>query len=438
MRLISTAGGSPAADLKTALLQGLAPDGGLYLPERFTPLPAATLESLRGRPFVRVAREVANHLLAGQVAATELEAIVDAALDFPVPLLELEPDLHVLELFHGPTLAFKDVGARFMARLLGHVRRDDEEEITILVATSGDTGSAVADAFLDVSGVRTVVLYPRGRVSALQERQFTTLGGNVHALEMDGTFDDCQRMVKEAFADRELRSQLRLTSANSINIGRLLPQIFYYFHAWAQLPEGSPPLFCVPSGNFGNLTGGLIAKRLGLPTRGFVAATNVNDTVPEYLNTGVVRTKPSVQTISNAMDVGDPSNLARILTLYDQDVGSLRADVTGSVHDDTETRRAIREVHEATGYTLDPHSAVAYLGVAAGRAAFGDGPAVCIATAHPVKFRDVVEVEIGVSVPVPERLAARMAGERSVTTIGAPAGAPAGAQAGALRDVLLG
>ena len=419
MRLLSTNSRSPAADLQTALLQGLAPDGGLYLPERLTPIAESTLEGLRGRSFVEIAGEVARHLLADQIPTSHVYALVNSALDFPVPLVELEPDVYVLELFHGPTLAFKDVGARFMASLLDHVRKGDPERITILVATSGDTGSAVAHAFLDLPNVQTVVLYPAGKVSALQERQFTTLGGNVRALEVDGTFDDCQRLVKEAFADDELQARLRLTSANSINIGRLLPQIFYYFHAWAQLPKGLPPVFSVPSGNFGNLTGGLIAKRLGLPTRGFVAATNLNDTVPEYLQTGVVRPKPSVQTISNAMDVGDPSNLARILTLYDQDIERLRADVTGSVHDDAETRRAIRDIHETTGHVLDPHSAVGYLGLEAGRSAFGPGRAVFLATAHPVKFREAVEAETGTPVPVPERLAACLEAERRVTVMGA-------------------
>ena len=429
MRILSTNGRTPATDLGTALLEGLAPDGGLYLPERFIPIADGTLEGLRGRSFSDVAREVARHLLGAEITPSDVDALVESALDFPVPLVELEPDVYVLELFHGPTLAFKDVGARFMARLLGHVREEDEGALTVLVATSGDTGSAVAHAFLDAAGVRTVVLFPSGKVSALQERQFTTLGGNVRALEVDGTFDDCQRLVKDAFADEELRAQVRLTSANSINVGRLLPQIFYYVHAWAQLPKGLPPIFSVPSGNFGNLTGGLIAKRLGLPTRGFVAATNVNDTVPEYLCTGVVRPRVSIQTISNAMDVGDPSNLARILALYDDDLSRLSADVVGSVHDDHETRRAIREVFERTGYVLDPHSAVGYLGLEAGRVAFGDGPSVSLATAHPVKFREAVEAEIGAPVPVPDRLSACLKAERHVT--------PMGARLAELRELLL-
>ena len=429
MRLLSTNGRSPAVDLRTALLEGLAPDGGLYLPEELTPMEESALEGLRGRSFADVAGEVARHLLATEIATSDLDRLVESALDFPVPLVELEDGVHVLELFHGPTLAFKDVGARFMARLLEHVRQDEEVKLTVLVATSGDTGSAVAHAFLGVAGVRTVVLFPRGKVSALQERQFTTLGEDVRALEVDGTFDDCQRLVKDTFADDELRARVRLTSANSINIGRLLPQIFYYVHAWAQLPRALPPLFSVPSGNFGNLTAGLIAKRLGVPIRGFVAATNINDTVPEYLHTGVVRRRPSTQTISNAMDVGDPSNLARILALYDHDLAHLKADVVGSVHDDDETRRCIRTVFERTGYVVDPHSAVGYLGLESGRVAFGKGPSVFLATAHPVKFREAVEAEIGAPVPVPERLSACLEAERHVT--------PMGARLPELRELLL-
>jgi len=304
-----------------------------------------------------------------------------------------------------------------MAQLLGYLGGEGGAPLTILAATSGDTGSAVAQAFFGVPDIRTVILFPKGKVTPLQERQFTTLGGNVHVLEVDGTFDDCQRLVKSAFSDPLLADEVRLSSANSINIGRLLPQIFYYVHAAAQLPAGSAPLFSVPSGNFGNLTAGLMAKRLGVECRGFVAATNVNDVVPEYLRTGMVRPRPSTPTISNAMDVGDPSNLARILALYGGDVDRLRADVIGSVHDDDETRDCIAQVYRRTSYVLDPHSAVGYLGVEAGRRAFGEGPCVVLCTAHPVKFREAVEPVIGRSVPVPERLAAGLQAERHVTPI---------------------
>ena len=313
MKLVSTGGESPAADVRTALIQGLAPDGGLYLPERMDPIDASILAGLLGQSFSVVSRVVARHLLGSTIPPADLDRIVDAALNFEVPLVALSDDLYVLELFHGPTLAFKDVGARFMAQLMGYLNSEDEAPLTILAATSGDTGSAVAQAFFGVPGIRTVILFPKDKVTPLQERQFSTLGGNVHVLEVEGTFDDCQRLVKSAFSDPTLRDAVRLSSANSINIGRLLPQIFYYFYAAAQLPTETAPLFSVPSGNFGNLTAGLMAKRLGLASRGFVAVTNVNDVVPEYLRTGVVRPRPSTPTISNAMDVGNPSNLARIL-----------------------------------------------------------------------------------------------------------------------------
>ena len=429
MKLVSTGGESPAADVRTALIQGLAPDGGLYLPERMDPIDASILAGLLGQSFSVVSRVVARHLLGSTIPPADLDRIVDAALNFEVPLVALSDDLYVLELFHGPTLAFKDVGARFMAQLMGYLNSEDEAPLTILAATSGDTGSAVAQAFFGVPGIRTVILFPKDKVTPLQERQFSTLGGNVHVLEVEGTFDDCQRLVKSAFSDPTLRDAVRLSSANSINIGRLLPQIFYYFYAAAQLPTETAPLFSVPSGNFGNLTAGLMAKRLGLASRGFVAVTNVNDVVPEYLRTGVVRPRPSTPTISNAMDVGNPSNLARILALYDGDVDRLRKDLIGSVHDDEETRDCIRRVYRRTGYVLDPHSAVGYLGVEAGRQAFGEGPCVVLCTAHPVKFREAVEPAIGSSVPVPERLAACLEAERHVT--------PILPEISALRDVLL-
>ena len=415
MRLISTEGRCPATDLRTALEQGLTPDGGLYVPERLSRIDPTVLDELRGRSFSEVSGVVAEHLIGADLAHLDLDLMVRRAFDFEVRLVEIEDGIHVLELFHGPTLAFKDIGARFMAglyQLLGSANATDR---TVLVATSGDTGSAVAHAFLDVPSVRTFVLFPKDKVSPLQERQFTTLGGNVRALEVEGTFDDCQRLVKRAFTDEQLRTEANITSANSINIGRLLPQIFYYFYAWSCLPPGSTPLFSTPSGNFGNLTAGLLAKALGAPIRGFVAATNVNDTVPEYLDTGVVRPRPSTHTISNAMDVGDPSNLARMLFLYEGDVNRLREDIVGSVHDDSQTRLCIRDVHDRTGRVLDPHSAVGYLGMEAGLRAFGDGPTVFLATAHPVKFRQAVEAEIGLAVPVPERLKSCLSAERHVT-----------------------
>lgn len=348
----------------------------------------------------------------------DLARIAADALDFPVPLVRVDvpggEPVHLLELFHGPTFAFKDIGARFLARLLAWLLAGPEREerpLTVLVATSGDTGSAVAQAFFGVAGTRVVVLYPEGQVTPLQERQFTTLGGNVQALAVDGTFDDCQRMAKAAFADPVLRERLLLTSANSINIGRLLPQVFYYLHAAAQLPPGTPPpRFVVPSGNFGNLTAGLLAHRLGLPTAGFVAATNVNDVVPEYLETGVFRPRPSARTISSAMDVGDPSNFARVLRLYGGDLAAIRRHVAGYRFTDAETRAAIRRVYGETGRILDPHTAVGWLALEADRAARGAGAppatAVLLATAHPAKFREVIAPVIGAEVPLPPALAA--------------------------------
>jgi threonine synthase len=423
MRLVSTSGASPETDLQTALFSGLAPDGGLYVPSAMEPLPAAMLDGLRGAPLDELAFAVGRHLFHGDLPDADLQHVVHTALDFPIPLVPLTERMHVLELFHGPTCAFKDIGARFMARLMARYHTDAAASRLILVATSGDTGSAVAHAFFGVPGIRVVVLYPDGKVSPLQERQFTTLGGNIEALAVAGTFDDCQRLVKQAFTDPTLRD-LRLTSANSINIGRLLPQIFYYFHAWAQLPEQPAELIVsVPSGNFGNLTAGLMAKRLGLPIRRFIAATNVNDVVPEYLASGSFRPRASVVTISNAMDVGNPSNFARMLALYDGSLERLRADIQGQRYTDDETRSAIAQVHRECGYVLDPHSAVAYLGLAEELARRPDATGVFLATAHPAKFAEVVEPVIGRAVQVPERLADCMRREPRATRVAADLGA---------------
>lgn len=419
MRLISTNGCSTAISFREALFQSMATDGGLTTPERLDPLPASARSALKGQDFPTVAGAVARHLLADEFKSDELDEIVRSALDFPIPLIELGDGIHLLELFHGPTLAFKDVGARFMARTMQACHRSDDR-LTILVATSGDTGSAVADAFLGIERTRIVVLFPDGQVSELQERQFTTLGDNVRALAVQGTFDDCQKLAKTAFADTDLRRHLPLSSANSINIGRLLPQIFYYFGAWAQLPPSSRNLvFCTPSGNFGNLSAGLMAMRLGLPVTRFIAATNTNDVVPEYLESGRYRPRPSIRTISNAMDVGDPSNLARIIHLYDGDLDALRRDVGATGVTDDETRTCIRDVHDATGHILDPHTAVGYVGLKrelADRSEPAD--AILIATAHPAKFREVVEPVIDIEVPLPTRLAAHLEKDRKVTPIG--------------------
>jgi len=401
---VSTAGAAPPADLRAALLAGLAPDGGLYLPSPLAPLPRGTIAAMRGAPWPDVARTVARHLLEPELDRGTVDAIVREALDFPLPLVPLAGRVHVLELFHGPTCAFKDVGARFLARALATTRAPGDA-ISVLTATSGDTGGAVADAFHGVTGTRVVILFPLGQVSPLQERQFTTLGGNVSAVGVRGTFDDCQRLVKEAFADREMAVRCRLTSANSINIGRLLPQVFYYFHAAAQLPDQAETVVSVPSGNFGNLAAGLIAKRLGAPVARFVAATNANDVVPRYLEAGHFVPRPSVRTISSAMDVGHPSNFERILALYGGDVSRLRRDVAGRSYDDDATRRCIAETFRRQGYVLDPHSAVGMLGLETELAARPRANGVLLATAHPAKFADVVEPAVGRGVAAPPALA---------------------------------
>lgn len=421
MRYLSTGGEAPAVDLRTALFRSLAPDGGLYLPESLPRWPSLGPVAA-DTPLATTARRLAPPLLP-DLPAEVVEGLVDDALNFPVPLVPVAANTYVLELFHGPTLAFKDVGARTMARLFaflqGEVVREDETgPLTVLVATSGDTGSAVAQAFLGVPGTRVVVLYPQGKVSRVQECQFTTLGDNVHALAVAGTFDDCQRMVKAAFADDELSRQLRLTSANSINLGRLLPQSFYYAHGAGQLigqlpsqradRDSRPPLFVVPSGNFGNLTAGLLARRMGLETGPFVAVTNVNDVVPEYLEAGSFRPRPSQATVSNAMDVGNPSNFDRILWLYDGDREALLRDLCGTRVTDEATRETIRQVHETTGYLLDPHTAVGWAGLDELRsrgAVPRDAPAILLATAHPAKFGETVEPLVTTTIPLPERLA---------------------------------
>jgi threonine synthase len=410
---VSTRGGSPVS-LADALFAGLAPDGGLFVPTTIGSLgPPPT----QFRDLAATARWAAPRLLPG-IDAGVLERAATAALDFPVPLVEVEPGLHVLELFHGPTHAFKDVGARFMARLMAGLDPGGGTR-TVLVATSGDTGSAVAHAFHGLAGYRVIVLFPEQGVSARQRRQMTTLGGNVRALAVAGTFDDCQRLAKEAFRDATLRARHRLTSANSINIGRLLPQTLYYIHAAIQLGWAERPArFVVPSGNLGNLCGGLIAHRAGMPNRGFVAAVNANRVFADFLAQGVFEPRPSIPTFSNAMDVGDPSNIERIRWLYRDEPDRLRREVTGVSVTDAETSATIADVFARTGYMLDPHTAV---GVRAHQrcADTGRGPSVVLATAHPAKFPDVVEKAIGRPVPLPPGIAAVMSAEEHMEHIDA-------------------
>ena len=407
MKFYSTNNRNLVAGLREAVLQGLAPDNGLYMPEYIPRLPDDFFSSIGHRSMQEIAFTVSQSFVGEDVNDETLSGIVARAIQFDAPLVPIGDMIHALELFHGPTMAFKDFGARFMAGLLGHFAQDLNREITILVATSGDTGSAVANGFLNVPGTRVIVLYPKGKVSDIQERQFTTLGSNITALEVDGTFDDCQRMVKEAFLDSTLRSKLFLTSANSINIARLIPQSFYYFHAYAQLNSPDlPVVFAVPSGNFGNLTGGLIAKRMGLPVAKFVACTNVNDIVPEYLTSGAFNPRPSLHTISNAMDVGNPSNFARLLDMYDKDHARMAADITGMAFTDEETRAAMRAVYEERGYVLDPHGAVGYLGLKEYARQHGILAGVFLETAHPGKFREVVEATLNITLPLPPTLEA--------------------------------
>jgi threonine synthase len=406
MPWLSTRGAAPPATFREALFAGLAPDGGLYLPGRLKPLSPTEVDALRGRGIDEVGAAIASHLIGDEIPGATLGRLISEALDFEIPLVPVDGRF-ALELFHGPTFAFKDVGARVMAQLMGHFAGPGDA-LTVLAATSGDTGSAVAQAFAGVPRTRVVVLYPDGQVSDVQEAQFATIGGNVRAVAVAGTFDDCQALVKAAFGDAALRARAQLTSANSINVGRLVPQVFYY--AWAALQQ--PGLtWSVPSGNFGNLTGALIARRLGFPLGRLIAATNVNDVVPQYLVSGVYTPRASVRTVANAMDVGAPSNFERILALYDGNVERVRADVEGAAFDDQQVTSAIAEVHARHDYVLDPHSAIAWLGL-------GDRRGIVVATAHPAKFRETVEPAIGAPVPLPPALREALTRPRLITRIG--------------------
>ena len=390
--------------LKEAIVKGIAEDKGLFMPEKITVLPKSFFDNIANLSLQEIAFEVARQFFGEDVDHDALKEIVYDSLNFPIPLVQIKPDLYSLELFHGPTLAFKDVGGRFMARMLNYFTTNQKEEIIVLAATSGDTGSAVANGFLGVEGIKVGILYPKGKVSAIQEMQFTTLGQNITAFEVDGSFDDCQAMVKQAFGDVALRQKLKLTSANSINIGRLLPQSFYYFHGYAQLPDKhKETVVCVPSGNYGNISAAIIAKRMGLPINHFIAATNVNDIVPEYLKTAVYSPRLSVQTIANAMDVGDPSNFARILDLYDHSYEAIRADISGFSCSDSTIKSTIADVYKTTGYLLDPHGAVGYNALSTALSG-SDKQGFFIGTAHPAKFNETVEEIIHEPVAIPERL----------------------------------
>jgi len=410
VRYRSTARQAALTSLRGAVLRGLAPDGGLYMPVEIARHSPEELEEFRGLPFTEVCFRVVRPFATPDVPEEILWQIVSEAINFPVKLISLSPGLHVLELFHGPTLAFKDFGARFMARLMGYFVRGEDRTLTVLVATSGDTGSAVAHGFLGVPGIRVVILYPSKRISEAQEKQFTTLGQNVTALEVAGTFDDCQRLVKQAFSDADLNRRAWLTSANSINIGRLLPQMFYHVAAYRQLPVASVPLIVsVPSGNFGNLTAGIFAKRIGLPVAKFVASTNANDVVPEYLKSGKFQPRPAKATYSNAMDVGNPNNFPRLMDLCRNRLEYVQREIWGHAASDEETIREMRAVWERYRYIADPHTAVGILGWEAYRKEHpGPAQGLVLATAHPAKFADVVQRAIGQAPPLPDRLASHL------------------------------
>lgn len=439
----STCHQAPTATLEKAVTKGLAEDRGLYMPEHINTLPKAFFEHIEDLSFQEMSYQVAAAFFGEDVEPSALKQIVCDTLTFDTPLVEIRPGIYALELFHGPTLAFKDVGARFMARLLQYFIRKEgrRQPVDVLVATSGDTGSAVANGFLGVEGIRVHVLYPKGKVSRIQESQFTTLGQNITALEVDGVFDDCQALVKSAFMDAGLNECLRLTSANSINVARFLPQTFYYFNAYAQLKRQlkrhtpltlgqkagrqAPhhPLFvCVPSGNFGNLTAGLIAQRMGLPVDGFIAANNANDIVYQYLQTGRYEPRPSVPTLANAMDVGDPSNFARILDLYGGDYATIRSHISGAAYTDGEIAGTMRQCHHENGYVLDPHGACGYQALCdlmpalaarsqppGHRQAYG----IFLETAHPAKFKEKVDQILGIDLDLPPRLSAFMQGKKA-------------------------
>jgi len=417
MKYYSTNNPKHQVDLKEAVIKGLAPDQGLYTPVVIPQLSAEEIAAFCESSFCEIGYAVIGALFQEDLTAEQIKELVDHTLEFDAPLVAVEQDVFSLELFHGPTLAFKDFGARFCSKLMSMLQTQSDQTVRVLVATSGDTGSAVANGFLGVDGVEVIILFPKGKVSELQEKQFTTLGQNITALEVDGVFDDCQAMVKQAFLDEELNGKLLLTSANSINIARWIPQCLYYFYAVSRLPVSEKKVvFAVPSGNFGNIAAGILAQRMGLPIDHFVAATNANKVVPDYLEGGLFAAKPSIATISNSMDVGNPSNFYRLLALYDNDELALKSKVTGCHYSDEETVEAMQHVKES-GYTLDPHGAVGYLGLKDFMKSHSGYQGVFLETAHPGKFRETVEKALNTTIELPERLAAFMDGKKKVEAI---------------------
>ena len=414
MQYYSTNGKAPLATLEEAVVRGLAPDKGLYMPQEIRPLPQEFFDNIENMSFQEMSYQVAHNFFGDDVDAESLREIVFDTLAFETPIVKVEDNIYSLELFHGPTLAFKDVGARFMARLLRYfIKREGKKQVNVLVATSGDTGSAVANGFLGVDGIHVYVLYPKGKVSKIQESQFTTLGKNITAIEVDGVFDDCQALVKSAFMDEELQGHMNLTSANSINVARFLPQAFYYFNAYAQaekLGKADNLTICVPSGNFGNITAGLFAQRMGLPIKHFIAANNANDIFYNYLLSGIYSPKASIQTIANAMDVGDPSNFARILDLYKSSHTEICNHISGATYSDDEIAATMKKCYEQTGYVLDPHGACGYQAL---KDNLKDGETgVFLETAHPAKFKEKVDAILSTDIEIPTRLADFMKGKK--------------------------
>ncbi|MFT5737274.1 MAG: threonine synthase [Maribacter sp.] len=416
---------APKVSFKDAVIKGIAPDRGLYFPEQITSLPASFFAGITQLSNQEIAFNAIHQFVSDEIPNEKLKEILTNVLDFEFPLVEIEKNIATLELFHGPTMAFKDVGARFMANCLGYFTKNEENEVTVLVATSGDTGGAVANGFLGVKGVKVVILYPSGKVSDIQERQLTTLGQNISALKVDGTFDDCQTMVKTAFLDNELLQNMQLTSANSINVARWLPQLFYFLFAYKQVriavEEKKTPIqdlvFSVPSGNFGNICAGMLAQRLGMPVAHFIAATNVNDTVPQFMKTGSYDPKPSTATISNAMDVGDPSNFIRIRHLFQDDFTKLGKQLSSYSFTDTETRKALLHIYKKSDYIADPHGAVGYLGLKKYQQTQPDAYGIFLETAHPVKFLDIVEETIGQKLDIPTQIQKVMDKEKTSISI---------------------
>ncbi|MBD0833681.1 threonine synthase [Aestuariibaculum sediminum] len=396
---------APKSSFKDAVIKGLAPDKGLYFPETIAPLPKSFFENIDNLSYSEIAFEAIKQFVSPEIPEETLKTIVEETLSFEFPVIQLNENISVLELFHGPTMAFKDVGARFMARCLGYFNKNNEKEVTVLVATSGDTGGAVANGFLGVKGVNVVILYPSGKVSDIQEKQLTTLGQNIKALEVNGTFDDCQAMVKKAFLDDSLTNKMQLTSANSINVARWLPQLFYFMFAYKQLHNKHKDIvFSVPSGNFGNICAGMMAQQLGLPIKHFVASNNANNVVTRYLVSKLYEPKPSIQTISNAMDVGAPSNFIRIQEIYKNNFENLKQNLSSFSYSDDETRVAMKEIYNKYNYVADPHGAVGYLGCKAYLKENPNTHCVFLETAHPTKFLDVVEDVIQEKQPLPEQI----------------------------------